>query len=135
MMKKIFKILLAVISILVVGVLMLYLFTNKFERKLNILDCEGIYYKGLFEKPKPGYLDFSENNAKVDIANCLCEKYIKNKDTAYKKEIIKDFFNSYLNYIKSPLSITTVKVTKQKYMQNSNIKLHDYYLDIQLLVV
>ena len=51
-----------------------------------------------------------------------------------KKEIIKDFFNSYLNYIKSPLSITTVKVTKQKYMQNSNIKLHDYYLDIVLIL-
>ena len=51
-----------------------------------------------------------------------------------KKKIIKDFFNSYLNYIKSPLSITTVKVTKQKYMQNSNIKLHDYYLDIVLIL-
>ena len=100
MMKKIFKILLAIISIVVVGVLMLYLFTNKFERKLNILDCEGIYYKGLFEKPKPGYLDFSENNAKVDIANCLCEKYIKNKDTAYKKEIIKLYDNIGLKWEK-----------------------------------
>ena len=47
-----------------------------------------------------GYLDFSENNAKVDIANCLCEKYIKNKDTAYKKEIIKLYDNIGLKWEK-----------------------------------
>ena len=72
---------------------MLYLFTNKFERKLNVLDCEGVYYKGLFEKPKPGYLDFSIDNAKVEIANCLCEKYMKSKDVKYKKEILNLFEN------------------------------------------
>lgn len=51
-----------------------------------------------------------------------------------KKEIIKDFFNSYLKYIKSDLSITSIKVAKQKYIQNNNIKLHDYYLDILLVL-
>jgi len=51
-----------------------------------------------------------------------------------KKEIIKDFFNSYLKYIKSYLSITSIKVAKQKYIQNNNIKLHDYYLDILLVL-
>ena len=40
------------------------------------------------------------NNAKVDIANCLCEKYIKNKDTAYKKEIIKLYDNIGLKWEK-----------------------------------
>lgn len=99
-MKKTFKILLAVISILIVGALMLYLFTNKFERKLNILDCEGTYNKKLFEKPGSGYLDFSESNAKVDVANCLCEKYIKNKETVYKKEIVKLYNNIGLKWKK-----------------------------------
>ncbi len=51
-----------------------------------------------------------------------------------KKEIIKDFFNSYLKYIKSDLTISNVRVTKQKYIQNDNIKLHDYYLDIVLVL-
>ena len=51
-----------------------------------------------------------------------------------KKEIIKDFFNSYLKYIKSDLTISNVRVTKQKYIQNDNIKLHGYYLDIVLVL-
>ena len=51
-----------------------------------------------------------------------------------KKEIIKDFFNSYLKYIKSDLTISNVRVTKQKYIQNDNIKLHNYYLDIVLVL-
>lgn len=50
------------------------------------------------------------------------------------KRIIKDFYNSYLKYIKSDLTILNVRVTKQKYIQNDNIKLHDYYLDIVLVL-
>ena len=50
------------------------------------------------------------------------------------KRIIKDYYNSYLKYINSDLSILNVRVTKQKYIQNDNIKLHDYYLDIVLVL-
>ena len=56
-------------------------------KKIKVLDCEGVDHQKLFEKPKPGYLDFSIDNAKVEIANCLCEKYMKSKDVKYKKEI------------------------------------------------
>lgn len=63
------------------------------------------------------------------LNNDLVFKYVFSK-----KEIIKDFFNSYLKYIKSDLSITSIKVAKQKYIQNNNIKLHDYYLDILLVL-
>lgn len=87
-MKKT-KIISIFLLILAFGGLVYIVLNHSFEKKIKILDCEGIYYKKLFEKPEPGYLDFSESNAKVDVANCLCEKYIKNKDTAYKKEIIK----------------------------------------------
>lgn len=86
MMKKTFKILLAVISIVIVGFLILYLFTNKFERKLNVLDCEGLYYSKIFENNEE---NLTCNNAKVDIAKCLCEKYQKNKNEKYKTEILK----------------------------------------------
>ena len=50
------------------------------------------------------------------------------------KRIIKDYYNSYLKYFNSDLSILNVRVTKQKYIQNDNIKLHDYYLDIVLVL-
>ena len=85
-MKKTFKILLATMSILILGVFMLYIFTNDFERKLNILDCEGIYYSKIFENNEENLL---YNNAKVDIAKCLCEKYQQNKSEKYKTEILK----------------------------------------------
>lgn len=50
------------------------------------------------------------------------------------KMFIKDFYNSYLEYIKSDLTISNVRVTKQKYIQNNSIKLHDYYLDIIIVL-
>lgn len=80
---------LIVISILVLGFLVLFIFTNDFKRKIKVLDCEGVYYAKIIEKREPGYIDFSVSNAKNDVANCLCEKYVKNKDANYKKEILK----------------------------------------------
>ena len=50
------------------------------------------------------------------------------------KRIIKDFYYSYLKYINSNLNISNIRVTKQKYIQNNNIKLHDYYLDIVIVL-
>lgn len=88
-MKKPIKVTLIIVSILVAGGLVLFIFANEFEKKIKILDCEGIYYVKVFEKPRPGYIDFSESNAEKEVAKCLCEKYIKNKDTVYKKEILK----------------------------------------------
>ena len=91
-MKKAFKIIFVIISILVLGVFILYVFTNKFERKVKVLDCEGTYYISLFDNSKE---TFGYNNAKVDVANCLCEKYQKNK-SKYSKEVLKLYedFNS-----------------------------------------
>jgi len=62
------------------GGLIYFVLNHPFERKIKVLDCEGVYHQKLFEKPKPGYLDFSIDNA-------------KNKDTAYKKEILNLFEN------------------------------------------
>lgn len=88
-MSRRFKILFGIISIIIFGFFILFIFTNDFKRTVTVLDCEGIYYKKLFEKQKPGYLEVDEGNAKVDVANCLCEKYMITKDNAYKKEILK----------------------------------------------
>jgi len=93
-MRKTFKIIFGIISILVLGVLFLYVFTNEFEKKIEVLDCEGIYYGKLFENSKE---TFGYNNAKVDVADCLCEKYQQNGGK-YSKEILKlyeDFDSEY----------------------------------------
>lgn len=104
-MNRRFKILFGIISIIVFGLFILFIFTNDFKRTITILDCEGIYYQRLFEKPQPGYLEIGDSNAKVDVANCLCEKYLKSKNRIYKKEILKLYnepFGSLRLVIKNP---------------------------------
>lgn len=88
-MNRRFKILLGILSIIIFGFFILLIFTNDFKRKITVLDCEGVYYKKLFEKPKPGFIDYSEENAKKRIAVCLCEKYLKNRSENYNIEILK----------------------------------------------
>jgi hypothetical protein len=77
---------LVILLFLGLGILILFIFSNKFEKKITVLDCESFYYKKLFERPKPNYLDVAEDNAKVDVAICLCEKYMKNKANLHKKK-------------------------------------------------
>lgn len=104
-MNRRFKILLGIISIIIFGFFILFIFTNEFKRTITVLDCEGIYYQKLFEKPEPGYLEIGDGNAKVDVANCLCEKYLKSKNRIYKKEILKLYnepFGSIRLIIKNP---------------------------------
>ena len=117
--KKIISILIA--SILLI-VLILFLFTYRFEEKIKILDCEANYK---LEKSKPGYLDFSESNAKVEVANCLCEKYINTKEGKYKVEILKLYnepFGGMRMIIKNPeKNIDTIC----KYRNEVFTKMHD----------
>ena len=103
MMKKSKLITLVFLILTFVG-LGYFILNYRFERKIKVLDCEGVYHKKLFEKPEPGYLDFSESNAKADVAICLCEKYIKNKDSVYRKEILKLYKTNSFNMrvIKNP---------------------------------
>lgn len=99
-MKKTLKIIFGTISLLILGGFTLYIFTNEFKRTVKVGECEGIYYKKIFEKPKPGFLDLSESNAKNDVALCLCEKYIVNKNAKYKTEIFKLYNEAGLRYSK-----------------------------------
>lgn len=45
-------------------------------------------------------------------------------------EYVKDFVNAYLEYCGSLLKVAYVNTIPQKYIQNDNVRLHDYYLDI-----
>ena len=84
--SKIISLLLLIIGLSCLGY---YVLNHSFKRKIQVLDCEGVYYKKIFEQPKPGFLNIAQMNANTDIGNCLCEKYIETKDSAYKKEILK----------------------------------------------
>lgn len=47
------------------------------------------------------------------------------------KEITLDFLNSYLEFVNADeVRVTDILITPQRYVQNDHIKLHDYYLDI-----
>ncbi len=59
------------------------------------------------------------------INNDLVFKYVFSNE-----EILEDFLNSFLDYIGLDLKIVSVSVNAQKFVQNDNINLHDYYLDI-----
>lgn len=93
--SRIIKVSLGIIGL---WILIFFIFTYKFEKKLKILDCESTYSEKLFEKPEPGYLNFSESNAKNMVALCLCEKYILNKNKNYKNEILKLYEKQGIKY-------------------------------------
>lgn len=46
------------------------------------------------------------------------------------KKITLDFLNSYLEFVNTEVRVTDILITPQRYVQNDHIKLHDYYLDI-----
>ncbi|KFE98329.1 hypothetical protein IX39_12850 [Chryseobacterium formosense] len=120
---KALKITLTILFFLVFGIVMLFIFTNDFERKIKILDCEGVYYSKVLKKPDFYYL----NNAVVDVGNCLCEKYMTKKDTVYEKEILKLFLTH--RPIMTPDHIANAKVIKVdsicKYRSDIFIKMYD----------
>lgn len=120
---KALKITLTILFFLVFGIVMLFIFTNDFERKIKILDCEGVYYSKVLKKPDFYYL----NNAVVDVGNCLCEKYMIKKDTVYEKEILKLFLTH--RPIMTPDHIANAKVIKVdsicKYRSDIFIKMYD----------
>lgn len=60
--------------------------------------------------------NMTETKEFIWLTNDLVFKHIFSN-----KRIIKDFYNSYLKYIKSDLTILNVRVTKQKYIQNDNM--------------
>ena len=83
---KIFKISIIGLLIIGLGILMFFTFKNRFEREFEVLGCKEAYN---IEKPEPGFINFSESNAKNRVAVCLCEKYMQHRDTKYKIEILK----------------------------------------------
>ncbi|MCY0968956.1 hypothetical protein [Chryseobacterium wangxinyae] len=89
---KTLKIILIISLIVGLGILIVFLLKDASKKKIKILDCEQLYK---LNEPKPGFLEVSESNAKVDVATCLCEKYLQNKDEKYKKEIIKLYYEPF----------------------------------------
>lgn len=80
-----------ILGCLFLGIVSLFALTNDFKRTIKILDCEGTYYDAVieFSDQSETISEMGRHNAKVDVANCLCEKYLSNKNKQYKEEIIK----------------------------------------------
>jgi hypothetical protein len=71
-------------------------------KNTTVLDCTGKYQVSMFGRPYEGY---NYHNAKMDIATCLCEKYIAIKDKKYATEIgkILNEFEAYENIKNEPV--------------------------------
>lgn len=81
-MKKILKIAAVILCVFLV----FRLVNPDITKNITVLDCTGKYQVSIFGRPYEGY---NYHNAKMDIAKCLCEKYIATKDKKYATEIRK----------------------------------------------
>lgn len=120
---KVLNIFALIILIIGLGILILYIFTNEFEKKYKILDCEGVYYSKLFREPESLIYD----NTEAEVGICLCEKYMKNKSPLYEKEILKLYQKKRFKMI--PESIMENKGSKIdticKYRRNVFMKMYN----------
>lgn len=66
--------------------MIVFLLKDNSKKEIKILDCEQIYE---LEDLQPGFIDFSESNAKKGVGICLCEKFLRNREQKYKVEILK----------------------------------------------
>ena len=62
----------------------------------------------------------------VWLTNDLVFKHV----FSHKEITLMDFLNSYLEFVNTEVRVTDILITPQRYVQNDHIKLHDYYLDI-----
>mgnify|MGYP003575385130 CR=1 FL=1 len=81
-MKKIFKIAAFILCLFLV----LRLANPDTTKNIKVFDCESKYKKSVFGRAYEGY---NYHNAKMDIAKCICEKYVPTKDKKYAPEIRK----------------------------------------------
>lgn len=57
-----------------------------YTKKIFVLDCSDEYKMSVFGRVYEG---FGYHNSKMDVAKCLCEKYLKTKEKKYESEIRK----------------------------------------------
>ncbi|MBW7675270.1 hypothetical protein [Chryseobacterium chendengshani] len=84
------KMVLIISLIFGLGILIVFLLRDNSKKEIKILDCKVLY---TVEELQPGFIDFSESNAKKEVGICLCEKYLSNREQKYKVEILK-LYNS-----------------------------------------
>ncbi|MDQ0594696.1 hypothetical protein QFZ37_003065 [Chryseobacterium ginsenosidimutans] len=58
----------------------------EFSKKMVVLDCTKEYKITIFKREYDG---FTDHNTKMDIAKCLCEKFLQTKEKKYESEIQK----------------------------------------------
>lgn len=80
--KKILKI----IGVAILLFVIFRLINPDYTKRIAVLDCSEEYKMSVFGREHEG---FSYHNSKMDVAKCLCEKYLKTKEKKYESEIRK----------------------------------------------
>lgn len=76
-----------IITVSCILILVIFRLANPdITKEVVSLDCKVTYQKSIFGREYEG---FSDHNAKMDVAKCLCSKYSETKNIKYKMEIQK----------------------------------------------
>ena len=101
---------LKIVGSIICLLLIFWLINPNITKNINTLNCKSTYKKSVFGREYEGY---NYHNAKMDIANCLCEKYLTTKNKKYEIEIRKilNEFEAYHEIKHEPIE----KICKNKH--------------------
>ena len=80
------KKILTIVGIIFLLFLLFRIINPDYTKKITVLDCSVEYKMSVFGREYEG---LRYHNSKMDVAKCLCEKYLKTKDKKYESEIRK----------------------------------------------
>ena len=109
--KKVLKI----SGIIVVLFAIFRLVNPDLTKSITILDCKSEYKMSVFGREYEG---FRYHNAKMDVAKCLCKKYIQTKNKKYPDEIYKIINEFELNEFVEKKSIEEICKNSEEIFSN-----------------
>jgi len=80
------KRLLKIVGIVFILFALFRIINPNYTKKIIVLDCSEEYEMSVFGREHEG---FSYHNSKMDVAKCLCGKYMMTKEKKYESEIRK----------------------------------------------
>lgn len=109
--KKILKIL----GIILVLFAIFRLVNPESTKSVTIQECKSKYKMSVFGREYEG---FRYHNAKMEVAKCLCKKYIQTKDKKYAEEIYKIINEFELNEFVEKNSIEEICKNSEEIFSN-----------------
>lgn len=84
-------------------------------RSISVFDCKSYYEMSVFGREYEG---FNYHNSKMDVAKCLCEKYLQTKNNKYADEIYKIIDEYELNEFVEEKTIDTICKNREEIFLN-----------------